>query len=164
MAQNIVLSWLAGSRILELKTVQLNDRLTIPRPCIDARNVGFNVEWSQELRLEDSLSEYVNGWILIAWLRALGVPSPELSGPAGDVLFDLSLGYDLAGISSDPMRRYLDGLRDAGALLEARRASLPPGHRDLPLDPAIARSVTLSTFHGCPADEIEKICEFLLDE
>src|SRR5262245_25736134 len=39
MAQNLVLSWLAGARILELKTVQRNDRLTIPRPCIDARNV-----------------------------------------------------------------------------------------------------------------------------
>ena len=32
MAQNVALSWLAGSRILELKTVQVNDRLTIPRP------------------------------------------------------------------------------------------------------------------------------------
>ena len=51
MAQNIVLAWLAGSRILELKTVQINDRLVLPRPCIDATNVGYNVEWSQELRL-----------------------------------------------------------------------------------------------------------------
>src|SRR5262245_12081826 len=61
MAQNIVLAWLAGSRILELKTVQIDDRLTIPRPCIDVPNVGFNVEWSQELRLADSLREYVAG-------------------------------------------------------------------------------------------------------
>ena len=52
MAQNIVLAWLAGSRILELKTVQVNDRLVLPRPCIDATNVGYNVEWSQELRLQ----------------------------------------------------------------------------------------------------------------
>jgi putative selenate reductase len=32
MAQNLVLSYLAGGRIMELKTVQVNDRLTIPRP------------------------------------------------------------------------------------------------------------------------------------
>ena len=95
MAQNLVLAWLAGSRILELKTVQQNDRLVIPRPCIDARNVGFNVEWSQELRLEDSLSEYVNGWMLLALLRALGIPGAEMTGPRGDALFDLSVGYDL---------------------------------------------------------------------
>ena len=70
MAQNVVLSWLAGSRILELKTVQINDRLTIPRPCIDATNVGYNVEWSQELRLAESLREYVAGSMLVDMLRA----------------------------------------------------------------------------------------------
>ena len=43
MAQNLVLAWLAGSRILELKTVQINDRLEIGRPCIDATNVGYNI-------------------------------------------------------------------------------------------------------------------------
>jgi putative selenate reductase len=163
MAQNIALSFLAGARIIELKTVQLNDRLQIPRPCIDARNVGFNVEWSQELRLAASFSEYVHGWVLVALLRGLGLPSPEAAAQ-GDTLFDLSVGYDLAGISSDPMRRYLRGLCEARAPLEAARSALPAAYRDLPLDPAIARSVTLSTFHGCPADEIEKICEFLLSE
>ena len=51
MAQNLVLSWLAGGRIMELKTVQVNDELKISRPCIDAANIGYNVEWSQELRV-----------------------------------------------------------------------------------------------------------------
>src|SRR5437773_10694282 len=73
MAQNILLAWLAGSRILELKTVQINDRLTIPRPCIDATNVGYNVEWSQELRLEESLREYVKGSMLIDMVQAAGL-------------------------------------------------------------------------------------------
>src|SRR5215471_17221659 len=59
MAQNLVLSWLAGSRILELKTVQINDQLTIGRPCIDAANIGYNIEFSQELRVYDSLDQYV---------------------------------------------------------------------------------------------------------
>ncbi len=51
MAQNIALSWLAGGRIIELKTVQVNDHLEIPRPCIHIPNLGYNVEWSQELQL-----------------------------------------------------------------------------------------------------------------
>ena len=55
MAQNLVLSWLAGCRILELKTVQVLDELEIPRPCIDMETIGFNVEWSQELKLQASL-------------------------------------------------------------------------------------------------------------
>ncbi|MGH7449995.1 MAG: hypothetical protein ACRENG_01485 [bacterium] len=59
MAQNLVLSWLGGSRIIELKTVQILDQLKILRPCIDMTNVGYNVEWSQELRLKQSLREYV---------------------------------------------------------------------------------------------------------
>ena len=45
LAQNIVLAWAAGSRIIELKTVQVLDELTIPRPCIDAATIGYTVEW-----------------------------------------------------------------------------------------------------------------------
>ncbi len=82
MAQNLVLSWLAGGRIMELKTVQVNDELKISRPCIDATNVGYNVEWSQELRVADSLDQYVQGAMLIHMLRH----APEVFGnPFGDV-------------------------------------------------------------------------------
>ena len=59
MAQNLLLSWLAGARFLELKTVQADDRVRIPRPCIDMATVGYNVEWSQELTLAESRREYV---------------------------------------------------------------------------------------------------------
>src|SRR6266700_693155 len=82
MVQNIVLSWLAGSRIIELKTVQINDELKIPRPCIDATNVGYNVEWSQELKLEQSLSEYVTASMVLEILRAenyLGLNEDQLA-------------------------------------------------------------------------------------
>ena len=72
LAQNIVLAWLGGARVFELKTVQVLDRLEIPRPCIDMRNVGYNVEWSQELRTEESLEEYVKASMLIDLLRASG--------------------------------------------------------------------------------------------
>lgn len=36
--------------------------------------------------------------------------------------------------------------------------------RDTPFRTDIVKSITLSTFHGCPKDEIERICEFLLKE
>ena len=35
MAQNIVLSWLAGGRVMKCKTVQVKDDIEVPRPCIE---------------------------------------------------------------------------------------------------------------------------------
>ncbi|MCD6135768.1 putative selenate reductase subunit YgfK, partial [Candidatus Bipolaricaulota bacterium] len=55
LARNIISSWLSGGRFMELKTVQIMDELEIPRPCIDVADEGYNVEWSQELKLEDSV-------------------------------------------------------------------------------------------------------------
>jgi putative selenate reductase len=164
MAQNIVLSYLAGARILELKTVQVRDRLAIARPCIDMATVGYNVEWSQELLVEESLREYAKAWLLIAILRELGVV-------AGDCLFDVSVGYDLAGIRSAKVTGFLRVMQDATMLLDGLRLELrrglPVGLRalaDVPAATEISNSVTLSTFHGCPRAEIQAICEYLLTE
>jgi len=166
MAQNILLSYIAGGRILELKTVQINDRLTIPRPCIDVTNIGYNVEWSQELRVEQSLMEYVAGSMLIEMFRASDeLTGGRLSGAAGDFVLDTSVGYDLAGIRSDKVRLFLDGMRDAQTLVEKLRGKIPPEFktaRELNYQTRLSDSITLSTFHGCPADEIERICEFLI--
>ncbi|MGB9105370.1 MAG: hypothetical protein WCC59_11475, partial [Terriglobales bacterium] len=81
LVQNIVLSWLAGSRIIELKTVQIMDELKIPRPCIDATNVGYNVEWSQELKLEQSLREYVGAMMFIEILKSSRLLGEDFTGP-----------------------------------------------------------------------------------
>ena len=168
MAQNIVLSYLAGGRIMELKTVQLDDRLTIPRPCIDMTNVGYNIEWSQELRLEQSLDQYVTAAMLVRIIRQGGfLADVDLAGPLGDVLFDISVGYDLAGIQSPPVRGFLDGMRDAGKMVDSLRLQIPAPYAhlaDLDYPTRIAEAATLSTFHGCPAEEIEAICRFLIDE
>ena len=168
MAQNILLSYIAGGRILELKTVQINDRLTIPRPCIDITNIGYNVEWSQELLVEQSLKEYVAGSMLIEMFRASHeLTGGRLSGAAGAFVLDTSVGYDLAGIRSDKVRAFLDGMRHARTHVEALRQQIPrefPTARDLPYQTKLSDSITLSTFHGCPADEIERICEFLIGE
>lgn len=169
MAQNIVLSWLGGSRIVELKTVQILDRLEIPRPCIDLQTYGLNAEWSQELRLGESLEEYVKAAMLIEMLAASGRLDFEPGfgdGLAGTV-FDLSVGYDLAGIRSEPVRAFIRGMMDAGPTVERLRAQLPPelgGLRQLDFTTRLGTTVTLSTFHGCPPDEIEGIIEHLMEE
>lgn len=163
MAQNLVLSYLVGCRVMELKTVQIRDDLQIPRPCIDMQTVGYNVEWSQELRLEESLEEYVKGAMLIEILRASG----KLPMAAGfeRVVYDMSVGYDLAGIQSEKIQRFIAGLTDASALVERLRAEIPAEYaqyRDLPFATKLSDTLTLSTFHGCPPDEIEKILAFLM--
>jgi len=210
LAQNIALCWLAGARIIELKTVQINDRLMLSRPCIDMATVGYNTEWSQELRLEDSLREYVKASMLIELLGAAGVvdggdlpfdSSPSRlaqgkPGPRGDrawdsgiptspprtaagfveasgvrdsdsVVFDMSVGYDLQGIRSPAIVRWLESMRDASLIVDELRSEIPAefAHlRDLPFRTAIGTGITLSTFHGTPADEIERIGEFLIGE
>ncbi len=165
MAQNLVLSWIAGSRILELKTVQIDDQLVINRPCIDMTNVGYNIEFSQELRLQESIHEYVAGMMLIEMLKAsnpLEIPANKMA-----TIYDFSLGYDLKGISSEAIRGFIATLRNAKPVIEKLRQEIPDRwkkYRDLPYPEEISRSITLSTFHNCPPNEIEKICHFLLTE
>ncbi len=166
MAQNIVLCWLMGARVIELKTVQALDRLTIPRPCIDMRTAGgLNVEWSQELSLDESLEEYVKAAMTIEILRACGeFPIEERET---DTIYDMSVGYDLAGIRGEGVSRFLDGMRDAGAVIDRLRAQIPPefaAYRDLDFSRRISDTLTLSTFHGCPPEEIEQIAGYLLRE
>lgn len=166
LIQNIVISWLLGCRVMELKTVQVIDDLEIPRPCIDTRTYGFNVEWSQELTVPQSLEEYVAAWMIIRVLIAddvLGL-GPDADPAASMPLFDLSVGYDLKGIQTEKVQRFMTGMRDASAVIEALRPRLPARYRDLEFEPCVSDSVTLSTFHGCPKDEIEAIGRFLLDE
>ena len=161
LAQNIVLSWLGGSRIIELKTVQILDDLAISRPCIDAANVGYNVEWSQELSHEQSLREYVSAAMLLEMLQA----SKLLGGEIPDAtIFDMSVGYNLKGIQSKKVRRWMESMRNARTVIDELRTGLPAPYRDLPFPDRISDTVSLSTFHGCPAAEIEDIVTFLLRE
>jgi len=165
LIQNIVLAWLAGARIFELKTIQINDRLDIPRPCIDARNVGYNVEWSQELRLEESLREYIGAWWVLHLFRQWDPVNRRAIDPDDPFIFDLSVGYDLAGIKSDPVQRWIAGIRDASAAIESLRQQLPPElsqYKDIEVPSCLSNSITLSTFHGCPPEEIEGIGEHIL--
>ncbi|MEE4292799.1 MAG: FAD-dependent oxidoreductase [Xanthomonadales bacterium] len=161
MAQNIVAAWLCGARYIELKTVQTIDELDVSKPCIDMEDEGYNVEWSQELKVHQSFDEYLRAWVLIHVLhRRLGFP-----GEAPGVVFNLSVGYDLDGIRKPNVQWFLDRAEDSSEflapLVEAACRFFPAAAR-IEIPARMSNSVTLSTMHGCPPGEIGSICEYLL--
>ncbi len=162
LAAGIVASWLCGARLLELKTVQRRG-VEVVRPCIRMRDEGLNVEWSQELEPEQSFAQYLDAWVLVHALhRRLGWPG---SGP--ETVFDISVGYDFDGLVSAPMERYFALVADAGeALLERQRflGRLRRDLADLEVPSRLARRVTLSTLHGCPAEDIGRMMGHLMTE
>ncbi len=174
MAQNIVLSWLGGARLFELKTVQVLDELEIARPCIDMETIGYNIEWSQELLVHQSVEEYTKAWMIIEILRRWEplreYVGRDSDGDPGPHVFDMSVGYDLAGIQDPKVAGFIDAMRDASAEIERLRPEIAAdpsgvftGFADLEFSPVISDTITLSTFHGCPPDEIEQITKHLID-
>ena len=163
LTQNIISAWLSGGRFIELKTVQIMDELEIPRPCIDMEDEGYNVEWSQELVLDQSAHEYINAWALIHILRrVLGFEQV----PSGTI-FNMSVGYNLEGIQSAPMTRFMNRMDDASEEIACIRGTLQkqfPQFADIEIPTRLTNSVTLSTMHGCPPDEIERIARYMLEE
>lgn len=172
LANNILVAYLCGARFMELKTVQKIDgedlRNAVAKPCIVAEDEGYNCEWSTELTVQEAYDEYVKAYFAIAVLgRELGL------GSVDEVGFNISVGYDLEGIQGAKVDSYIDAMIDAShtpVYAECRawvEAHLPEfthfTRADLDgLDPRISRSVTLSTLHGCPAAEIERIATHLL--
>jgi putative selenate reductase len=159
LAQNIVASWLCGARFIELKTVQILDEIQVSRPCIDAADETYNCEWSQELKLEESFREYLNAWVLLhALAHRLGLPDPG-------VHFNMSVGYNLEGIQSPRVQAFIAAMRDAGPALGeavAQVAKVYPAVRDIRIPAELSNHITLSTMHGCPPAEIERIATYLL--
>ncbi len=162
MAQNIVAAFLNGARFIELKTIQTLDELNVSKPCIDMQDEGYNVEWSQELKINQSFREYLIAWILVHALHhRLGLP-----GKTPGVIFNMSVGYNLERIHKPNVQSFLDRMEDAGPefdeALEAV-AAVYPAVRDLPIPRRLSDNVTLSTMHGCPPDEIGKIAAYLIE-
>ena len=163
MAQNIIASWLCGARFIELKTIQTLDELDVSKPCIDMQDEGYNVEWSQELKVEQSFEEYLRAWVLIHVLhRHLGFPRA-----APGVIFNMSVGYNMEGILKPNVQGFLAKMRDAGEDLK-RHIEIVAKHfpeaRDIAIPTCISNNVTLSTMHGCPPEEIGKIARYLIEE
>lgn len=174
LAQNIVASYVAGSRFFELKTVQIIDgrdlAAAVAKPCIAAGDECYNCEWSTELEIGQAFGEYVKGWWACKLLsRELGLGSDT------GFVFNMSVGYDLDGIKSPKVDAYINNMKEAGATEawnECRTWTLANLDRFSHVDEAfvnsitshISDSITLSTLHGCPPDEIERIAHYLISE
>lgn len=163
LAQNIISAWLCGARFIELKTVQIMDELEIARPCIDMEDEGYNVEWSQELKLEESAREYAKAWILIPVIRRL----LGWEGDSDGTIFNVSVGYNLEGILEPRMRKFLNAMTGTGNLICEYMDEIAKNHpkfADVKVENRVSGSCTLSTMHGCPPDEIGRIAAYLLCE
>ncbi len=172
LTQNIVASYLTGSRFIELKTVQVIDGEDLPvaKPCIHAQDECYNVEWSTELTVPEAYDEYIKAWFLLhVLMKELNLSEER------DFMFNMSVGYDLDGIKSPKVDAYIDGMRNASTTKiwnECREILLSNidlfsnfSKEDLDkISPAVCPSITLSTLHGCPPEEIEKIAKYLLEE
>lgn len=159
LSQNIVAGWLCGARFIELKTVQILDEIEVSRPCIDAADETYNCEWSQELKLEQTFDEYLNAWVLVhALAHRMGLKEPGM-------LFAMSVGYNLEGIQHPRVQHFIASMRDASSVLPAAIdtvAKVYPGVRDIEIPHQLSNHITLSTMHGCPPVEIERIARHLL--
>ena len=174
MTQNIVAAYYAGSRFFELKTVQIMDGeelvACINRPCIKADDEGYNCEWSTELTVPQAMEEYIKAWFLLKVIaKEFGL------GDMNGFQFNVSVGYDLAGIQSPKVDTFLNSMKHAedteifkhckAYLLEHADWFEHVTTEDIEqIPPEICNSVTLSTLHGCPPQEIERIAMYLLTE
>ena len=174
LAQNILTAYLTGLKVIELKTVQPIDgealRECISRPCIDAEKEGYNCEWSTELTVAQAFDEYVKGWFLVH----AAAKEFELSDER-DFLFNMSVGYDFEGITYQKIDSYIEDMKDAAEteIFKTCRQYLIEHISDfqkLTLEDVeaigadVSTSITLSTLHGCPPEEIEKIADYFIDE
>lgn len=172
LAQNIIAAYFAGSRFFELKTVQTLDGEDLPvaKPCILADDECYNVEWSTELRVPQAMEEYIKAWY------ALKLLSKEYSlGSPDGFIFNMSVGYDLKGIQSEKIDNFIEGLKNAEnteiwsyckqyALDNLDKFENVDKEYIESISPRVCRSVTLSTLHGCPPQEIERIASYLITQ
>ena len=174
LTQNIVASYYAGARFFELKTVQKMDgaelAACINRPCILAEDEGYNCEWSTELYVPEAMGEYIKAWFI------LHVIAKEFDLGAQDGFqFNISVGYDLAGIKEPKVDTFINNMmeaKDTEIFKECKQWLLDHVDKfekftkeDVEAIPSnICNSATISTLHGCPPNEIESIATHLFKE
>ena len=170
LAQNIIAGYFAGARFFELKTVQKMDgadlAACINRPCILAEDECYNCEWSTELYVQQAFEEYVKAWCACKVMaKVYGLGDPDA------FVFNMSVGYDLAGIQGGKIDAFLNGMTNASQTpifqecIKVLKEFFPGESAFIDtISPRISGSVTLSTLHGCPPDEIERIASYLIEK
>jgi len=172
LAQNLIAAYYGGSRFFELKTVQIIDGEDLPvaKPCIKADDECYNCEWSTELYVPQAQAEYIKAWVLLKVIaKEFGLGNPD------GFQFNMSVGYDLEGIKSPKVNSFIDTMMNAAQddvfkackeyLLQNLSLFKKVTKEDVEaISPEICNSVTLSTLHGCPPQEIERIAVYLMKE
>ena len=161
MAQNIVGAWICGARYIELKTIQTLDELNVSKPCIDAADEGYNCEWSQELKVEESYDQYLNAWIIIHLLQH------KFGWKSIGCIFNMSAGYNMLGIHEENVQWFFNKMKNCSLEKAEKINSILgtyPWAKDVKIPDCISDNITLSTMHGCPPEEIEKIGLYLIKE
>ena len=174
LAQNIAAAYYTGSRFFELKTVQIMDgaelSACVNKPCIKADDECYNCEWSTELYVPQAMEEYIKAWFLCKVMaKEFGLGSMD------GFQFNISVGYDLEGIRSEKIDNFLNTMKHAqdsdifrsckAYLLEHADRFENVTEEDIEgISGDICNSVTISTLHGCPPQEIERIAMYLITE
>lgn len=172
LTQNFLSAYLTGARFFECKTVQIIDghemQSMIEKPCIDVKNVGYNVEWSTELTVEEAANEYIKGSILLQ-VMAIELGLSDIK----DFVFNISVGYNLEGIQSKKISDFIDNLKESkdtdifkecinvlkNNISKFKRFKLEDIDN---ISSVISNTVTLSTMHGAKPEEILDIVRHLI--
>ena len=170
LSQNIISAWLTGARYIELKTIQVMDDLDVTKPCIDMEDEGYNCEWSQELRLEQSFNEYLNAFVAIHILKKELFSDKENSldfENESGFIFNMSVGYNMEGILSSGVQNFIDKMTNSQEFIQEKLLIAKKYFKcadNLKIPSQITDNITISTMHGCPFDEIEKITQYFIQE
>ena len=169
---NIIAAYAAGAKIFDLKTIQIlaGEALGIQRPCIYVGSEVYNIEWSSEFDAQNAMNEYIKAAILIqVFAKEFGLR------PFNELEFIISVGYDLKGIKSQIVDSFIENMKDAktteewkidiNVLKENIHLFKNFKFEDIDkLESKLTNTVTLSTMHGCPAQDIEQIGIYLMKE
>ncbi|NQT62685.1 MAG: FAD-dependent oxidoreductase, partial [Candidatus Marinimicrobia bacterium] len=89
------------------------------------------------------------------------------SDQGAGVIFNMSVGYDLDGIMKPNVQQFMDRMENSQDLLNEKLdliESIYPNIKNLDIPSRMTDNITLSTMHGCPPDEIERIATYLIKE
>ena len=112
--------------------------------------------------MKESFEQYLDAWIIIHVLKHK-FNWGDQSSPG--VIFNMSVGYDFNGIQNKNVQWFLDKMLDASEELKLKQESIKsiyPEVNKLEINSCVSNNITLSTMHGCPVDEIEKIGKYLI--
>ena len=169
---NIIAAYAGGAKIFDLKTIQIlaGEALGIQRPCIYVGSEVYNIEWSSEFDAKNAMNEYIKAAVLIQVL------AKEFDlRPFNELEFIISVGYDLKGIKSEIVDSFIENMKDA-KLTEEWKEDIKALKENIhlfkkfkledidKLESKLTNTVTLSTMHGCPAQDIEQIGIYLMKE